>query len=58
MRRCLFIPSAGSIYQLTLPDHTALIDELQDLLGVPVDVVSVGALREGDEAIRAEALPV
>jgi uncharacterized protein len=42
----------------TLLDHTALIDELQDLLGVPVDVVSAGALRERDEAIRAEALPV
>ncbi len=41
----------------TLLDHTALIDELQELLGVPVDVVSAGAVRERDEAIRAEALP-
>jgi predicted nucleotidyltransferase len=42
----------------TLLDQTALIDELQDLLGIPVDVVSAGALRERDEAIRAEAVSV
>jgi predicted nucleotidyltransferase len=35
-----------------------LIDDLQDLLGMAVDVVSAGALRERDEAIRAEAVPV
>jgi len=44
--------------EATLFDHAALIDELQELLGMPVDVVSTGALRERDEAIRAEAVPV
>jgi predicted nucleotidyltransferase len=42
----------------TLLDHAKLIDELQDLLGLPVDVVSAAALRERDQAIRAEAVPV
>lgn len=42
----------------TLLDHAALMDELQELLGMPVDVVSARALRECDDAIRAEAVPV
>jgi uncharacterized protein len=42
----------------TLLDHAKLIDELEDLLGLPVDVVSVIALCERDEAIRAEAVPI
>jgi predicted nucleotidyltransferase len=42
----------------TLVDQAALVDELQDLLGVPIDVVSDRALRDRDVAIRAEAVPV
>jgi predicted nucleotidyltransferase len=42
----------------TLLDHAKLVDELQDQLGLPVDVVSAAALRERDHAIRAEAVPV
>jgi uncharacterized protein len=42
----------------TLLDHAKLIDELEDLLGLPVDVVSSAALRERGKAIRAEAKPV
>jgi predicted nucleotidyltransferase/DNA-binding XRE family transcriptional regulator len=44
--------------EATLLEHAALIDELEDLLGMPVDVVSAGALGERDETIRAEAVPV
>jgi uncharacterized protein len=42
----------------TLVDQAALIDELEDLLAVPVDVVSDRALRDRDVAIRAEAVPL
>jgi len=42
----------------TLLDHAKLIDDLQDLLGLPVDVVSSASLRERDKAICAEAVPV
>jgi uncharacterized protein len=44
--------------QATLLHQVALINELEDLLGVPVDVVSDGALRERDGDLRAEAIPV
>jgi predicted nucleotidyltransferase len=42
----------------SLLDQAALIRELEDVLGLPVDVVSADALRERDEHIRAEAVPV
>jgi predicted nucleotidyltransferase len=42
----------------SLLDQAELIDELQDLLGLPVDVVSASALRERHRAICAEAIPV
>jgi predicted nucleotidyltransferase/DNA-binding XRE family transcriptional regulator len=42
----------------TLVDQAALINELQDLLGLSVDVVSASALRDRDIAIRAEAIPL
>jgi uncharacterized protein len=42
----------------SLLDQAALVRELEDLLGLPVDVVSAAALRERDEHIRAEAVPV
>jgi predicted nucleotidyltransferase len=44
--------------QATLVDQAALVEELEDLLGVPVDVVSDDALRERDGDLRAEAIPV
>jgi uncharacterized protein len=33
-------------------------DDLEALLGSPVDVVSIGALKDRDEAIRSEAVPL
>jgi predicted nucleotidyltransferase len=42
----------------SLLDQAALTHELEDLLGLRVDVVSADALRERDEHIRAEAVPV
>jgi predicted nucleotidyltransferase len=42
----------------SLFDLLHLQDELQDILGVPVDVVSVGGLRERDAHIRGEAIPL
>ena len=35
-----------------------LQDALQELLGVPVDVVSVGGLKDRDDHIRREAIPI
>lgn len=43
----------------TLIDLSALTIELEDLLGIPVDVVSAGGLRGAvGEAIRATAVPL
>jgi uncharacterized protein len=42
----------------SLIDHIELIQDLQELLGVGVDVVSDRGLRERDVAVQAEAVPV
>ncbi|HEY4410032.1 MAG TPA: nucleotidyltransferase family protein [Acidimicrobiia bacterium] len=42
----------------SLFDLLHLQDELTELLGVPVDVVSVGGLKPQDEHIRLEAIPL
>ena len=42
----------------SLFDLLHLQDELAELLGVPVDVVSVGGLKARDEHIRLEAIPL
>jgi hypothetical protein len=42
----------------SLFDLMYLEDDLGELLGVPVDVVSVGGLRPRDDHIRREAVPV
>lgn len=42
----------------SLFDVAALSEELHQLLGVPVDVVSTGGLKERDERILADAVPV
>ncbi len=42
----------------SLFDLLHLSDALADLLGRRVDVVSVGALKERDERIRTEAIPL
>lgn len=42
----------------TLLDHAALVEDLENLLGVPVDVVSDRSLRARDRSIRVEAVPV
>jgi hypothetical protein len=42
----------------SLFDLMHLEDDLGELLGVPVDVVSVGGLRPRDDHIRREAVPV
>lgn len=42
----------------TLFDVIHLRDVLTELLGVPVDVVSLGGLKERDEHIRREAVPI
>ncbi|MBZ5734437.1 helix-turn-helix domain-containing protein [Nocardioides sp. TRM66260-LWL] len=42
----------------SLFDQAALVESLEDLLGVRVDVVSVAGLRPGHERIRAEARPL
>ncbi len=40
----------------SLLDLIHLEDDLRDLLGVPVDVVSTGALLERDDGIRRDAI--
>jgi predicted nucleotidyltransferase len=42
----------------SLFDLLHLQDELRELIGRPVDVVSVGGLKPRDEHIRAEAVPL
>jgi uncharacterized protein len=42
----------------SLFDLLHMSDELELLLGVPVDVVSAGGLKERDHHIRREALPL
>ncbi|HEY5878348.1 MAG TPA: nucleotidyltransferase family protein [Nakamurella sp.] len=42
----------------SLFDLMHLQDDLEVLLGLPVDVVSVGALTARDDHIRAEAIPL
>ncbi|HEY9557798.1 MAG TPA: nucleotidyltransferase family protein [Acidimicrobiales bacterium] len=42
----------------SLFDLMDLEDALQDLLGVPVDVVSAGGLKDRDDHIRQEAVPL
>jgi predicted nucleotidyltransferase len=42
----------------SLFDLLHLQDELRELLGAPVDVVSVGGLRDRDSQIREEARPI
>jgi len=42
----------------SLLDQTGLIDALEELLGVAVDVVSDAGLRERDDPLRAEAVPI
>jgi uncharacterized protein len=40
----------------SLLDHIGLFQDLEDLLGVGVDVVARSALKPGDDHIRAEAV--
>lgn len=40
----------------SLLDHVGLFQDLEDLLGVGVDVVAQGGLKPHDERIRAEAV--
>ncbi len=42
----------------SLFDLAALTEELRKLLGIPVDVVSAGGLKERDQHIRASSVPV
>ena len=42
----------------SLLDLMRIEEQLEELLGFPVDVVSVGGLKERDEHIRREAVPV
>lgn len=42
----------------SLFDLMDLQEALEDLLGVPVDVVSAGGLKDRDEHIRREAMPI
>lgn len=42
----------------SLLDLLRLQDELTDMLGRPVDIVSVGGLKPRDDHIRAEAVPL
>ena len=42
----------------SLFDLLHLSEELEVLLGVPVDVVSVGGLKDRDDHIRREAVPL
>ena len=42
----------------SLFDVMHLEEELSNLLGVPVDVISAGGLLERDEHIRREAVPI
>lgn len=42
----------------SLFDLVHLQDALSELLGSPVDVVSVGGLKPGDDDIRREAIPL
>ena len=42
----------------SLFDLMDLQEALQELLGVPVDVVSVGGLKDRDDHIRREAVPI
>ncbi|MDQ3505330.1 MAG: nucleotidyltransferase domain-containing protein [Actinomycetota bacterium] len=42
----------------SLFDVAALGEELEELLGVLVDIVSAGGLKERDQHIRATAIPV
>lgn len=42
----------------SLFDLLHLTEELETLLGVPVDVVSTGGLKDRDDHIRREALPL
>jgi uncharacterized protein len=42
----------------SLFDLMAVEEELEALLGVPVDVVSAGGLKERDDHIRREAVPL
>ena len=42
----------------SLFDLMDLQEALQDLLGEPVDVISAGALKDRDEQIRREAVPI
>jgi len=40
----------------SLLDHVGLFQDLEELLGVEVDVVTLNALKPRDEHIRAEAV--
>lgn len=42
----------------SLFDLLHLSEELESLLGVPVDVVSAGGLKDRDDHIRREAIPL
>ncbi len=42
----------------SLFDLMDLQEALEQLLGVPVDVVSVGGLKDRDDHIRREAVPI
>lgn len=42
----------------SLFDQAGLIHDLEQLLGVPVDVISEGGLRDSDVAIREDATPL
>lgn len=42
----------------SLFDLMHISEELEELLGIPVDVVSVGGLKERDRHIRQEAVPL
>lgn len=42
----------------SLFDQVGLIHDLEELLGVEVDVISEGGLRESDAAIREDATPL
>jgi uncharacterized protein len=42
----------------SLFDLLHLAEELESLLGVPVDVVSAGGLKDRDDHIRREAVPL
>lgn len=42
----------------SLFDQAGLIHDLEQLLGMPVDVISEGGLRDSDVAIRQDATPL